>query len=100
MRPHVLWFDESYDEERYRYDSALAAAERCALLLVIGTSGATSLPAQIVQTVFARGAGLVVVNREPSPFSELAQAAQAGCFVQGSAGEWVPRLCAELAGNE
>src|SRR5262249_36780178 len=25
-RPHVLWFDESYDERRFRYESTLAAA--------------------------------------------------------------------------
>ncbi|MBI4617239.1 MAG: RNA polymerase subunit sigma, partial [Planctomycetes bacterium] len=43
-RPHVLWFDESYDEERYRYESALAAAREADLLLVAGTRGATTLP--------------------------------------------------------
>jgi NAD-dependent deacetylase len=38
-RPHVLWFDESYDEERFRFESSLAAVEQAALLIVVGTSG-------------------------------------------------------------
>jgi NAD-dependent deacetylase len=46
-RPHVLWFDESYDEERYRWDSTLSALDRATLVLVIGTSGATNLPSMV-----------------------------------------------------
>src|ERR671927_348185 len=42
LRPHVLWFDEYYDEDNYRADTALRAAGRAALLLVVGTSGATN----------------------------------------------------------
>ena len=44
LRPHVLWFDECYDEERYRFDSSMQAAGTCRLLVVVGTSGATNLP--------------------------------------------------------
>src|SRR5512139_3174250 len=37
MRPHVLWFDEYYDEEWFRFSSSLRAAEEAALLVVVGT---------------------------------------------------------------
>src|SRR5512143_3968163 len=47
LRPHVLWFDEYYDEENYRMDSALGAAGAEDLLLVVGRSGAATLPSQI-----------------------------------------------------
>ena len=97
MRPHVLWFDECYDEARYRFDSSLAAASSCRLLVVIGTSGATSLPIKVAGMVAARDASLVVIDPSPSPFSEMAQASRHGCFVQGTAGELVPAITAACA---
>ena len=72
LRPHVLWFDESYDEPRYRYVSALRAAETAAALIVVGTSGATTLPARMCEMVAARGVPFIVVDPEPTVFSALA----------------------------
>jgi len=97
LRPHVLWFDECYDEVRYRFESSLSAAESCGILLIVGTSGATNLPMQVAARVAERGAPLIVVDPEPSPFTDMAEASPAGCFAQGLAGEWVPQICAELA---
>lgn len=91
-RPHVLWFDESYDEVRFRYESTLRAADQAALLIVVGTSGATNLPSQIVQRGAARGCPLLVINRDPSPFSAMAERIPSGHFVQGAAGEVLPPL--------
>jgi NAD-dependent deacetylase len=98
LRPHVLWFDEFYDEEHYRMDSALRAAGEADLLLVVGTSGATNLPMQIGRVVFYRGAALVDVNPEENPFAELAQAAERGFFVKGSASERLPEIVRALEG--
>jgi NAD-dependent deacetylase len=42
LRPHVLWFDEFYDEPLFRVDSALRAAAVTSLLVTVGTSGATT----------------------------------------------------------
>jgi len=91
-RPHVLWFDESYDEKRFRYESTLRAADSADLLIVVGTSGATNLPSQIVQRGAARGCPLLVINRDPSPFSAMAERIPTGHFVQGAAGEVLPAL--------
>ena len=35
MEPHSMFFDESYNELHYRYESALAAAEAADCLLVV-----------------------------------------------------------------
>ncbi|HYD42370.1 MAG TPA: Sir2 family NAD-dependent protein deacetylase [Anaeromyxobacter sp.] len=96
LRPHVLWFDECYDEPYYRMESALRAAEQADLLLVVGTSGATNLPAQIGRIAFHNGAALVDVNPEPNPFAELAARAQRGFFARGSACERLPEIAAAL----
>jgi NAD-dependent deacetylase len=96
LRPHVLWFDEYYDEENYRLDTALRAAGAAELLLVVGTSGATNLPMQIGQLVFRRGAALVDVNPEENPFAELAARSPRGFFARGSACERLPSIAAAL----
>jgi NAD-dependent deacetylase len=98
LRPHVLWFDEYYDEENYSMDSALRAAAAAELLLVVGTSGATNLPMQIGRIAFERGAAMVDVNPELNPFAELAQRSERGVFAQGSAVERLPGIVAALGG--
>lgn len=91
-RPHVLWFDETYDEERFRFESSLAAAERANLVVVVGTSGATNLPSMIVRRAVERGTALLVINQDPSPFSEIATRIPTGHFIQGSAAALLPPL--------
>jgi len=95
MRPHVLWFDEFYDEPLFRFESSLAAVERAALLVVIGTTGATNLPRLIGERAAQRGVPMVVINPERNPFADLVSASGLGVFLAGPAGQWVPRL-AEL----
>lgn len=99
LRPHVLWFDEYYDEENYRMDTALRAASRADLLLVVGTSGATNLPMQIGQLAFRRGVAIVDVNPEENPFSELCEGSPRGFFARGGAGERLPGIVAALAAD-
>ncbi|HEX4337094.1 MAG TPA: Sir2 family NAD-dependent protein deacetylase [Polyangiaceae bacterium] len=94
-RPHVLWFDEQYDEERFRFQSSLRAADRADVLVVVGTSGATNLPNQICHRAAERGATLIVIDTEPTPFSALAERG-AGAFLEGTATALVPELCARL----
>lgn len=97
-RPHVLWFDECYDEERFRFESSLLAAASASLLVVVGTTGATNLPMQIGMLCARRGTPSIVVNPEPNPFSEMVEHTGAGLFLEGTAGEWVPPLCEAMAG--
>jgi NAD-dependent deacetylase len=97
LRPHVLWFDEYYDEQWYRMQSALRAADRADLLLVVGTSGATNLPMQIGELAFRRGISLVDVNPEDNPFAQMARSLKRGFAVRGSACESLPEIVEALA---
>lgn len=94
-RPHVLWFDESYDEPRFRFQSSLDAAARAALLIIVGTSASTTLPWHVVQIAAQRGAAIVDINVVDNPFGQIA--ASAGCAVRGEAAEILPELAAALA---
>ncbi|MCC6874997.1 MAG: RNA polymerase subunit sigma [Sandaracinaceae bacterium] len=96
MRPHVLWFDESYDEEHFRFESSIRAATSAALLVVVGTSGQTNLPMQIGGIVARRGAPMIVINQDESPFSDFVKHGLTGLFLQGPAGEHVPAVVERL----
>lgn len=100
LRPHVLWFDECYDEENYRMESALRAAAAADLLLVVGTSGATNLPMQIGRLAFTGGTALVDVNPEENPFSALAARAPNGFAARGTATALLPAIVRELVGPD
>jgi NAD-dependent deacetylase len=95
-RPHVLWFDEYYDEELFRFESSLAAAVRASLLIVVGTSGQTNLPIQVGSVVAQRGAPMIVINQDESPFSRFAEKSGSGFFAKGTAGEHLPAMVQHL----
>ena len=96
-RPHVLWFDECYDEELYRWDSSIRAALACDVLVVVGTAGQTNLPLRVAAFAARRGVPLVVLNREESPFTELAREAGRGVALLGRATELVPAVLDRVA---
>jgi NAD-dependent deacetylase len=98
-RPHVLWFDESYDEANFRFQSSIDAARRASLVIVVGTTGATSLPMHIGTIAAQRGVPMLVVNPEPNPFSSLVERTGSGAFLPGMAGQWVPALVDALPGG-
>ncbi len=95
-RPHVLWFDECYDEPRFRFESSMRAAMGASLLIVVGTAGQTNLPMQMGALVTRRGAPMIVVNVDPSPFTEMAAHNPLGAFLQGTATHWLPPLLGRL----
>ncbi|PID73217.1 MAG: RNA polymerase subunit sigma [Desulfobacterales bacterium] len=96
-RPHVLWFDETYDEPRYRFESSIQAASETDLLLVVGTSGATALPSHIVDIATRRKEALVVdINIEANPFGRAAERS-GGHFLQAPGGEALPLVLDALS---
>ena len=100
MRPHVLWFDECYEEGLFRAQSALHAAQEADLLLIIGTSGTTSLPVQIAQIGEQNGIPLVDTNPQPNPFGDLADRLEFGLSLQEKAGDVLPILTDALMRNQ
>jgi len=95
-RPHVLWFDESYDEQLFRAESALRVAAQAELLVVVGTAGATNLPLQIAAIVARAGRPIVDVNLDDNPFAAAARH-HGGHALRGSAAQLLPPLVATLA---
>ncbi|MBU2647626.1 RNA polymerase subunit sigma [bacterium] len=90
-RPHVLWFDESYDETFYRFESSLRTAQKTDLLVVVGTSGSTTLPNHIVNMVLAQGGLVVDLNITSNLFAELARSHQ-GIVLQGPSSQTLPEI--------
>ena len=90
LRPDVVWFGEPLPAD------AWAAAERacreCDALLVIGTSAVVYPAAGLIGLAESCGAGIVIVNKEPSGASELADVE-----LLGQAGAIVPQLLAPSA---
>jgi NAD-dependent deacetylase len=93
-RPHVLWFDESYDEPRYHLDTVRELAAHAALVVIAGTSAKTNLPWQVVALAARNGATIVDINVEPNPFGEIA--AESGGAIRAPAGEVLPALVSQL----
>jgi NAD-dependent deacetylase len=92
-RPHVLWFDEYYDEHFYQANSAIRWSAESALLLVVGTAGATTLPMQIGSIVSRnQDAILIDVNPNPNPFRELARSHPNGVVLPGPSGDILPKV--------
>ncbi|MBX7195278.1 MAG: RNA polymerase subunit sigma [Sandaracinaceae bacterium] len=91
-RPHVLWFDESYDEPLFRFESSLRAGLDASMLVVVGTSGATTLPTYVVATAAKRNIPLVCINADPSPFTEQTASLDNGLVFLGTAGEHLPKV--------
>jgi len=90
-RPHVLFFDESYNEELSYFESARRKAFDADALFVVGTSFATNLPNQLAAIAETRGIPLYIIDPEPGPYARLAEASGGGYF-QGSAVELLPPL--------
>jgi len=97
-RPHVLWFDEIYNETYYRFSSSLEVAAATGLLIVAGTSGATNLPNQVVRMVRDAGGVIIDINIAANPFSQVALAS-GGFFIQHPSAAALPVL-AEVVVSE
>lgn len=93
-RPHVLWFDETYDEERYFLTTVRDLATRAALLVVAGTSGQTNLPWQVVTLAERTGATIVDVNPEDNPFGDIARGS--GGAIRGPSATGLPAIARAL----
>jgi len=95
-RPHVLWFDESYDEHYYRFDSALAIAEKTDVLVIAGTSGATTLPNLIANTVYRNGGTIIDINLAENTFTDLALSSPNGRFINKTCSAGLAELMDEI----
>jgi len=91
-RPHVLWFDEMYNEHYFNFDSAMKCASKTDLLIIAGTSGATTLPNHVANTVLDLGKPIIDINIEENPFSEMARQSVGGRFIQTSSSQGLQEI--------
>lgn len=91
-RPHILLFDESYNEHHYHFHSSLQAARETALLIVVGTAGATNLPNQVAREVYLHNGVIIDINIETNPFAQLAENSTRGFFIQKPSASALPAL--------
>lgn len=81
LRPHVLFFDEYYDEHvDYQFDRVRQSALEADVVVFVGTSLSVGVTAMILQGALARGRLLVLVDPEPPlglPSGVVALAARA-----------------------
>jgi NAD-dependent protein deacetylase/lipoamidase len=85
LRPHVVWFGEALDPADL--ERAVDASRSCQLMLVIGTSAVVQPAASLALVARERGARVVEVNLEATPYTHLLDAA-----LHGKAGTLVPQL--------
>lgn len=95
VRPHVLWFDEYYEEALFRSASAFTQASNADLLIVVGTSGSTSLPMQIGMHCAQAGVPIIDINPNDNPFGQLAEST-AGLTLRAPSGEALPEIVLAL----
>ena len=96
-RPHVLWFDEYYDEPNYHCETALAEASRADILLVVGTSGATNLPNIVAREMLRQGSTVWEINPESTVFTTLARKSGGG-LIDATASEALARIATAVRG--
>ncbi len=85
MRPDVVLFGEMLPAGVY--NMAAAAAARCELCFVVGTSAVVYPAADLPVIARRAGAYVVEINPEPTPLSEICHE-----VIQGRAGEVIPKL--------
>jgi NAD-dependent protein deacetylase/lipoamidase len=95
-RPHVLWFDESYDEHYFKFESAMTVAAKTEVLIIAGTSGATTLPNHIANLVYQNKGTIIDINIEQNPFTEIALSSNNGEFLNMNCSEGLAKILAEI----
>lgn len=95
-RPHILWFDEYYEEHLYKSETAMDAAFRASLFVVVGTSGAASLPMHAAAAAAQNSALFVDINPHENPFRTFAESYRNGHALEIGALEGVATVCEAL----
>jgi len=91
-RPHVLWFDETYNEHQYHLHKVLRIAKGTGLLFIIGTSGATNLPQMVVDNTIKRQGVVIDINPNENLFSERLENVKNGYSVRATSSEALKEL--------
>lgn len=92
LRPHVLWFDESYNERYYKFRTVQEISDNTGILFIIGTSGATYLPSEMIDRVSFFNGVIVDINIEENNFSNFLESYKQGYTIRTSSSNVLPKL--------
>ncbi|MEQ8222035.1 MAG: Sir2 family NAD-dependent protein deacetylase [Candidatus Eremiobacterota bacterium] len=92
-RPHILWFDECYDEIHYKFETSISITEKTDLLIVIGTTGNTTLPSRIITTVMKKNRPVIVIDPFENEVTSMIEQYDRGYYLSCKSGEIVPEIC-------
>ena len=70
LRPHVLWFDETYNEAYYKFQTAKSELDNTNILFLIGTSGGTTFPNFAIDRVKFFNGYIVDLNISDGQYSD------------------------------
>lgn len=96
LRPHVLWFDEYYNEKFFKKDTVLRISKETGILFILGTSGETTLPQVIAKNVLAKSGMVVEINISDSYFSELLKDKKNGIIIRSESSSFLVELKKEI----
>ena len=96
LRPHVLWFDEYYNEKFFKKDTVLRISKETGILFILGTSGETTLPQVIAKNVLAKSGTVVEINVADSYFSELLKNKKNGVLIRSESSPFLTELKKEI----
>lgn len=85
LRPHVVWFGEALDASILR--RAYEAVQGAEVMLVVGTSGTVEPAASMGMLAKRKGAFLIEVNLEPTPYTDFYDVS-----LLGKSGEILPLI--------
>jgi NAD-dependent deacetylase len=85
LRPHVVWFGESLDQEVIQ--QAFSLSTGCDLMFVVGTSAVVHPAASLPLAALEAGAAVVEINPEPTPLTMHVEFS-----FRGKAGDILPRI--------
>jgi len=85
LRPHIVWFGESLDQDVLR--RAFGLSSLCDVMLVIGTSAFVQPAASLPLHAAEAGAKIIEINPDPTPLTHYANVS-----LHGKAGEILPGI--------
>lgn len=100
LRPHVLWFDEFYNEKFYKLNTVQRIAKETGLLFIIGTSGATTLPKRILELALSNSSVVIDINPKSNLLTEKIIKCKNGFWIEGKSGNILPKLVNEIKKNK
>lgn len=92
MRPHVLWMDEFYNEEYYKFNTVSQLGGEMDALLIVGTTLQTNLPNQLVNLAYYKKIPTLAINLEPLGLDQYGM-----LELLGKSGEILPGIVSKLS---